>query len=173
MPKPLYPNWRAIRKIANPFIRIALYTATGKELKALQRAFPRCFSENQKDLRVPASLICEKVGAISKQDGNDPADAASDRQRNWSFALEALGVPEDLNWSDDQDWDWEPIPEEVLGQLKDVEMRCGVTFTYMKELFVVTYYLDNSSPFVVGSKMKRENGPTLSAAHARFIDLES
>lgn len=169
--KPLFPNWKAIREtISSPFLRIALYTATGDELDALQHAFPRCFSKDQNDLRVPASLIRQQVMEIANLEHNDP-----DRECEhfWSEALESFGIPRGFSWSNDSDHpERTSIPTVVMEQLKDLVVRCGTTLVYEEETFIVTWYLDESGTGG-GLRMGEATAPQLSVTHARFIDLES
>lgn len=173
---PYYPNWRQICKVNNVHLRMAMYTATSKELVALQRSFPHCFSRRRRDLCVPASLVRERTEAWSARQGYTHKQSLRDRETFWTGALKELAVPTAFSWRwrdrkcEEEDFEGtDTVPDDVWAQLEGKTFRCGHIVTYRGEQFVVVDCLWEH--YQIFSRDQGEGFFTV--AHARFIDLDS
>lgn len=166
----MFPNWNNIRNITDPFLRIAMYTATGTESDALQHAFPACFSDTQDDLRVPVSLLRREAELYHIGEGCEGENLAFDREMCWEEAAGRFGIPIAFRWSRSPiEGQTEQIPEEVWRQLEGRELRGGMPVLFHGETFIVINYWDGDEE--VGKRIERTNEQFVIVVHSRFIDL--
>lgn len=168
----MFPNRQIIRTITNPFLRLAMYTATGEELAALQRTFPLCFSENPDDLCVPVSLVRQEAELHASDEGFDGDNLAYDREMAWWDAVLKLGIPIAFEWNcNPREYGGELFPSEVWEQIDGRLIPCGVTVVFHGETFVVVNSFNEEYPAIAA--VKRENSPRITVVLARFIDLKA
>lgn len=169
-----YPVWGQIAQLANGALRVAMYTTQGEELAALQRAFPACFSENQADICVPASVLQDIARKFIILEGSSPA-AEGLFVTLWAEAARSLGVPIAFTWSGEEFEEFEEatlVPPEVWEQLKGKSLLEPQSVTYLGERFVVVggYAAfgdtEDDDRFCAGSEVY-----SMEAIHERFIAL--
>lgn len=163
----MYPNFRKIKGLVDsPFLRVAMYTAQGEDLKRLQAAYPECYSGDVNDLCVPASVLRDLAERNSGGEGNDAKTIAQDREAWWAWPLEELGAPIAFSWHGG-----EPIPEEVLSQLRGRPFVGGMTVEYLGERFLLGFLCADGNNGL-GKPLVLDDNVSIVLVHAKFIDFD-
>lgn len=170
---------------------MALYTATGDELKTLREAFPRCFGRVGKSPGVPVSVIREETRSnvlslgIEKEGTSDFAYQAA----TWwwgSGVIVSHRIPVAYSWTwesdrlsstlsgrrDDDYVPWLPFPKSVWDQIKAKPLAEGMKVAYNGELYIVVSYWDFGAK-TLGKRIVKKEEPTIQVVHSSFIDLNS
>lgn len=168
----MYPKHTEIKDIQNSSLREALYTAEDDELRALQKAFPECYSESLEDFQIPASLLRrmaeEEAGTLF--DPHEKREIESWIETNWSSALHKLEVPRAFTWGEDVE---ESVPEEVMDQLTGKVPRGGMPITHQGKDYYLVGFVCVSGKSEREAVERRETIAVLSVVDTRFIDLNS
>ncbi len=163
----MYPNFRVIREvITSEFLRVAMYTAQGEELKRLQVAFPECYSEDVNDLCIPASLLRQMAEKRARDEGNLEEDVTVERELAWHRPLAELGVPFAFYWDPS-----DRIPEAVLSQLRGQPHVAGMIVEYLGERFLLAFCLTDGD-YGVGKPLVLDSEVSITLIHAKFVDFD-
>ena len=168
----MYPVWTMIREtVKNARIRVGLVTALGEDRAHLARAYPRCVSEDRKDLELPMSVMRTTAFELATQTGSLAIPQA--RQQScyqWLGAAVALDMPIAHHWSGPE----QKMPEEIANQLKGQIFVGGLTVQYRGEQHVIVDIVNRHEPsrlLAVGSVLE---GPfdhlDLALVEAHYID---